>query len=193
MIVIVEGCDRCGKSTQIAYMQKKFERDGKAVFIIHCEAVKAYSKDEAKIDYIECNHWVSTKRYAGLLKMIEKYADDPDTVIIFDRAHIGEAVYSPLYRNYDGNEVFAMENMISYEKAKLVHLFIMIDDAENIIARDDGLSFSIDKDIKKKEIDLFIQAWNKSRFSSNVGSRLINIKDKNIEDVSHIIEGALNA
>ena len=83
--------------------------------------------------------------------------------LICDRAHLGECVYSPIYRDYSGDFVFEEEkNFIWQDNLKRIKLILFTDDAENVIKRDDGLSFSIDLDTKKKEIELFDKAFEKS-------------------------------
>lgn len=189
MVIVMEGIDCVGKSTQINRLQRTLERDGGCVFVIHCEAVKSFDKDEAKIDYKEKIKWVSENRYAGMLKLAEQYAADPSIHIIFDRAHLGEYVYSPIYRGYDGSFVFLFEKMLSKKALNRIFQFVFVDEPERVIARDkergDGQSFSLDVEKKRAEIQKFIEAYN---LSSIKNSYFYNIKDYDAQTVGDMIE-----
>lgn len=154
MVYIFEGLDRCGKSTQIELLKQKLEEEGKAVFIIHCEAIKTNKGPE-------WNKEVSKQKYKSLIEMIDKYAADTETCLIFDRSHIGEAVYSPMYRNYSGDYVFEYERFIKHPEKVLT--FFMVDEPSKVIARDDGLSFSTDTEKKETELKYFYMAFEKTR------------------------------
>ena len=184
MVYIFEGLDRTGKSTQIELLKKKLEREGGAVFTVHCDAIKSFSKDEPKLNYEEAVKNASKIRYSALLDVCRRYAFDKKIHFIFDRAHLGEAVYSPMYRNYSGDYVFDME-LMSPEVIEAVRLFVFVDTPENLIKRDDGESFSNDIEKKKKEIELFIEAYKKTHIKN---SYLIDISEFSIEDVAKIIE-----
>ena len=192
MVIIMEGIDCVGKTTQIIRLQRALERDGGAVFVIHCESVKSFDKDEAKIDYKSKIKWVSQKRYAGMLKIAAQYANDPDVHVIFDRAHLGEHVYSPIYREYDGSYVFDFEKMLGSDALNSIFQFVLIDDPERAVARDtargDGQSFTLDVQKKKEEIDKFIDAYCNSSIRH---SHLINIKDLDEEAVAKQIENII--
>lgn len=185
MVYIVEAPDRCGKSTQIEILRKKLEREGGAVFVVHCEAIKSFSKDEPKLNYEEAVKNASKIRYSALLDICRRYALDKKIHFIFDRAHLGEAVYSPMYRNYSGDYVFDMELMLPPEVLEAIRLFVFVDTPENLIKRDDGLSFTTDIEKKKQEIELFIEAYKKTHIKS---AYLIDISEYSIEDVTKIIE-----
>lgn len=80
---------------------------------------------------------------------------------IYNRAWLGEAVYSNLYRGYDGNYVFELEHDFGIHTLKSTRLILLIEDflsSKHFV--DDGDSF----DISKREIEqmLFIDAFNKS-------------------------------
>jgi len=106
---------------------------------------------------------------------------------IYDRSHLGESVYSPIYRNYSGDYVFDIEKESKDFGCKTINscaLIVFVDEPENLIKRDDGLSFSVDLDKKQDEINRFIEAFNKSNIKKKI---LINIKDRSIEEVHEII------
>lgn len=109
---------------------------------------------------------------------------DSDDIFIFDRCHLSEYVYSPMYRDYDGYYIFASERRIVPTKNK-VKLILFTDTAENVIERDklrgDGLSFSLDIDKKKEELDKFVEAFNESSIEKK---KIINVGKRSIGDIS---------
>ena len=61
---------------------------------------------------------------------------------------------------------------------------VLIDEIENLIKREDGLSFSIDKEKKENEIQKFTEFYKKSNIKNKL---LLNINGKNIDEVFNII------
>ena len=90
--------------------------------------------------------------------------DNYESVLILDRSHLGETVYSPIYRNYSGDYVYELENIV--ECPKKVFVITLIDKTENLISREDGHSFSTNIDQKNKEIDAFKKANSNTKFNS---------------------------
>lgn len=83
--------------------------------------------------------------------------------IIVDRSHIGEMVYSPIYRNYSGDYVLDIESEYNTDNFFLI---VLTDRAENLISRDDGLSHSTDLDKKNEELKLFRESFKKSKIQN---------------------------
>jgi len=80
---------------------------------------------------------------------------------IFNRAWLGEAVYSNLYRGYDGNYVFELENECDLHKLQSTRLILLIEDfntSKHFV--DDGDSFDISKRVEEQ--DMFVRAFDKS-------------------------------
>ena len=81
--------------------------------------------------------------------------------IIFDRWHLGEAVYSPMYRAYDGDYVFALEKAMGLGARGDIRLILLTEDFS--ISRhfeSDGESFDDKK--RQEEQVLFLEAFNRS-------------------------------
>lgn len=167
MHIIVEGPDNSSKSTQIKKIKDYFS-EVYAFHTLHYSNVKSknpkmYSKvlyndlfDMFEFGYKNCIHFIC------------------------DRAHLGEMVYGPIYRKYNGEFVLQIEE--KYKEKKFwddVYLIMLIDTPENLISREDGLSFSVDPDTKQKEVDAFKEAFNNSHIKNKL---LINIdgKDENL-------------
>lgn len=154
MNIIFEGPDNTGKGTQIRLLNRYITENGNIPFhVLHYSGIK--NKDPEKIQKLSSNY------YAQMFDILETSGKD----FILDRSHIGEAVYSPLYRRYSGDYVFELEKEFD-DVLKTCVLFLFIDTPENLIKRDDGLSFSTQVEMKQKEVDLFKQAFQKTNISN---------------------------
>ncbi len=98
--------------------------------------------------------------------------------IIFDRWHIGEVVYSPMYRKYSGDYVYSIEqdnNIAEHPSLRLILLTENFQAARHFI--DDGQSLGpIEK--REEEQKRFVEAFNRS-----------NIVDKKIICVTDPLSG----
>mgnify|MGYP002520601946 CR=1 FL=1 len=152
------GCvDAMGKGTQIQLIENELEKRNKAVHIVHYSNIK-FTKDNKEIEK------ASALRYREMFNLMKK--TDDTNVIIFDRAHLGETVYSPIYRGYTGDFVFDFEKQYVEVEHPETKLILFTDTVENVIARDkargDGLSFSLDPEKKAEEIKAFNIAFENS-------------------------------
>lgn len=149
--------DAMGKSTQIQLIENELERRHKAVHIVHYSNIK-FTKDNKEIEN------ASALRYREMFNLMKK--TDDTNVIIFDRAHLGETVYSPLYRGYTGDFVFQFEKDFIEGEHPETKLILFTDTVENVIARDkargDGLSFTLDPEKKADELKAFDMAFENS-------------------------------
>lgn len=164
MHIIYEGIDNIGKSTQIELMKTFLTNStNKSTHVLHYSYFKGLNN---------CDHYkYSVRLYDDMLNAVDKIND---INIIFDRSHIGEVVYSPMYRNYSGEYVYELEN--KYDLSNLYLVTLITSDIESIINRDDNNSLSKNSiDLIRDEINNFVKATNKS-----------NIKNKLILDVSNL-------
>ncbi len=185
MVIIVEGPDRTGKTTQIAKMKEHYEAQGKSVQVIHYESIK---KDEGFKYNAKILQQMSRVRYDDMLNLANTFAEDDKTVLIFDRAHLGELVYAPLFRKYGGEYVFNLEDKYPtfLEKTKL---FVFVDEAKNLVKRDDGKSLGkVTKKTKQREKDLFEVAFECSNIKDK---HLININKTKEEKVWELVKEKL--
>lgn len=168
MNIIIEGPDNVGKSTLINNIKKTFNTS--TFHTLHYSNVRQPTIEE-HIEY-------SSLLYKEMFSICDFITKNQNSNTICDRSHIGEMVYSPLYRNYSGDYVLYIEK----EQSNLDDyiLIVLIDDPNNLIKRDDGLSHSVDPYKKQQEIDLFKDAYNKSL-----------IKNKLLVDVSKYDEKQL--
>ena len=166
MTLLIEGCDNVGKGTQIEYIKKyEEEKYNCPVHYMHYSNIKGAKDVRA----------VSEELYRQMFKIVG--ADYGNCLIICDRSHLGEAVYSPIYRGYNGDYIFDLEKEADL-KTK-VGLLVFTETAENLIKRDDGLSFSIDVDKKNDEIARFKAAYDKSILTK----KFIELKGRGKEEI----------
>lgn len=179
-VIICEGLDRCGKSTQIAKLQDYFKEKGIESSVMHYAGVDVNNFGPFTNPAKEI---ASRTRYDDMLNMAAQHVDSSH-VLIFDRAHLGEYVYSPLYRNYDGRYVFELEKKFS-NLMENAFLFVFTDTAEHLISRDDGLSLTTDLEKKREEVKRFEKAF----IFSNIKHKFhIDISNKSIDVVWNIIK-----
>ena len=178
MVTIICGTDALGKDTQIQKIKDESERRGISAHILHYSNIKVFGNDNKKI------REASYKQFRDMFKLINFAASEDSMNLILNRAHLGECVYSPLYRNYNGDFVFEEEKtFIWQDNLKRIKLILFTDDVEAIIKRDkernDGQSFSLDPEMKKKELELFDKAFEKSILNK----KRIELKGRNAEQI----------
>lgn len=180
MILILEAPDNCGKSTQVQKLIHLFH--DKSIHQLHYSSVKGFNNNQEVYTY-------SCRMYSDMFKLL--YSNYKDMHFILDRSHLGEMIYGPLYRDYDGKYVLNIENYWKDFKEfwDQIYLITFIDTAERIINRDDGLSFSIDLKKKEREIELFQEAHNSSLIKNKL---LIDIENLDENKVFENIRNFLN-
>jgi thymidylate kinase len=174
LVILVEGPDSIGKDSQIQHIKKQIEHDLGAVHILHYSALSI----KEPLDLVKEE---SFKLYKEMFDLLS-FANINGINIILNRSHIGEAVYSPIYRNYDGSFIFPLElkycydNRLNTDQTKNIYspnlnwyntkLIVFTENAQTLIDRDiargDNKSFSLNIENRKKELDLFEKAYNKS-------------------------------
>lgn len=118
------------------------------------------------------------------------------TGLIFDRSHLGEIVYGNIYRGYSGDYVLDIEKKFNHILDVFENLFLitLVDEPENLISREDGLSFSVELDKKQRELELFDLAHTSSTIKNKL---IINIKNKDAEavfkEVTEFIDSKYNS
>lgn len=148
MIYIIEGLDRCGKTSFIDVLRNQIKSP--YIFTIHS------TKPPSNVNYEE---W-SKKYYTNLISRIVNLSLQGN-IIILDRSWIGEAVYGPIYRNT--NIPLSYFDSFIKDHVHLFKLFLFIDSPENLISREDGNSLSTQNiDKIKNEVELFKRAFDKS-------------------------------
>lgn len=198
-IIILEGPDNTGKDTQQKLIIKNLYKQDGLVFQTHHFSNCPFTTKKDHIAY-------SKQMYTDMFNTIYNYCCDGISAI-FNRSHLGEAVYSPLYRNYNGDYVFKIEESfkdltfecwnhkgtpLKYYKEKTfdqIYLIVFVGDKNVIFSRDDKLSFYKDAEGVQKERELFERAFEKSIIPHKI---LIDVTGKNIEEVNKIVMDFLN-
>lgn len=174
LVYAVEGLDRLGKSTLIQGIRNQLGY----YEVIH------FSKPQKLDAYSRASD--QSLSFAGIplaSQQVYQYQHESflnsmliarsGARVIFDRWHLGEAVYSPLYRGYSGDYVFKLEEstgLSGYSGARLILLTEDFDIAEHFV--DDGESFDITK--RREEQELFLAAFERSKIRDK---RIICVTD----------------
>jgi len=166
-IIIFEGIDNVGKSTQIKLIEQHLAKTTNMPSLkLHFSGVKdIIDKDYYKRQYIDFFEIINSIEYSHCH-------------LIADRSHIGEFVYGEKYRKYDGSYVFDIENNI--ENFDNLYLIILVDTSLKCIDREDGFSYTIDPTEKNVEIKRFKKAYDYTNIKKKI---VIDIKNKSIEEV----------
>lgn len=155
--IMIEGLDRLGKDTLIRGIlnEQGFHQ------VLHYskpEVLDAYcfpNREEGDLQLAQ--RMYQTASFTTMFQ-IAKAAGAP---VIFNRAHLGECVYAPMYRGYSGDYVFNLESLMNIDKAEDLRLILLTEDfaaAKHFV--DDGESFDTTK--REQEQELFIAAFNRS-------------------------------
>tara|TARA_B100000900_G_C20372669_1_gene631061 strand:+ start:51 stop:662 length:612 start_codon:yes stop_codon:yes gene_type:complete len=178
--IIIEGTDNVGKDTQQNLI---IERMSNHVFHkLHYSSLPFRNDKDLHATY-------SKKMYDGMFKLMmkskiaEQPGDEPIN-LIFNRSHLGETVYSPLYRGYSGDYVFDIEKKYTKALRENLYLITLTNSPHNILKRDDGKSFYGNEEEVKAEIDGF----NRAHKLSTIKNKLhIDVGNMSALEVSHLI------
>jgi len=178
--IVIEGVDRLGKDSLIDGIQQKL-----GYFLtLH------YQKP-LKLDV-----------YAGFTDPLRHYQEmsfhtmfnilNGNDRVILNRAHLGEVVYAPRYRGYDGSYVFHLEELFAKTTShyREQSLLVLLTTSNFGFIQDDGMSFDFSK--KEEEQADFIAAFDKSMFTNKI---LIDVaaKDGGYRPKEDILQEVLNA
>jgi thymidylate kinase len=178
--IIIEGTDNVGKDTQQDLIIKNMSNH--VFHKLHYSSLPfkddkdkhaAYSKDlyETMFQLMIKSKSTETK-------------DDLDINIIFNRSHLGETIYSPLYRGYSGDYVFDIEKKYTKALREELYLITLVNDPHTILKRDDGKSFYGNEEEVKAEVDGFKRAHRKSTIKNKL---LVNVGTMSAIEVSNIL------
>ncbi|MFW6002123.1 MAG: hypothetical protein ACOCQD_02180 [archaeon] len=170
MLIIFEGMDRTGKDTQIENLSNHLG----GAEVIHF-GLPPEGTMESQFEFF-------VKQFSYANKNRDKY-------IIWNRSHLGEAVYGYLYRDWYYEYIFELEKVY---KDLLKDSALILCDAEvdNVLSRDDGKSLSDKKDNKEKERRRFQAVVD---FSTIPNKFVLNASSYSIEELTeqmtNFIEG----
>ena len=171
--IIIEGLDRLGKGTLIQGLQNEL---GFATVIHYGKPEKLKSHNYSLFEY-------QRRSFENGF-----YFLDTNGFVIFDRFHLGEYVYSPLYRNYSGEYVFDQERDFGIKNKNNVFLVLLTTSNLNIM-QDDGQSHDYLK--RGEEQEKFKEAFNMSEIKHKI---VIDVHDGfgHYKDKQYILEQVLH-
>jgi len=178
--IICEGTDNVGKDTQIDLIIKNMSDH--VFHKLHYSALPFNDDKDKHSSY-------SKKLYETMFRLMmkSKIANKPgdlDINLIFNRSHLGETVYSPLYRGYSGDYVFDIEKKFTKALREDLYLITLVNDPHTILKRDDGKSFYGNEEEVKAEVDGFKRAHHKSTIKNKL---LVNVGTMSAIEVSNIL------
>lgn len=164
----IEGLDRLGKSTliegirnqlgyyEVIHFSKPQKLDAyRGASTVHFDTHELVPS-HVPAEHVQAFHY-QRESFRNSMLLVKSGAR-----IIFDRWHLGEAVYSPMYRGYGGDYVFSFERRHALDTVSSLRLILLTEDFD--IARhfvDDGQSLgTIDQ--REEEQRRFIDAFNRS-------------------------------
>lgn len=179
MIYIFEGMDNCLKDTLIQLLRSHLSPQTQ---------ILKFSNPPKNIDNPENWQKAHFKDMFDLIGLNLRYSTRN---LILNRAHIGEYVYSPIYRGYEGNWIFDLEELFlnaSKEHVKKLKLFLLYDsDNFQLNSREDGKSLSRSDHFKMdRERTRFLEAFEKSRIPCKKVFNLSNYQLNETDDSTRI-------
>ena len=165
--IIIEGVDRLGKDTLIDGIQQRLG---------HMQVVH-YQKPSLLDHYVKQSQvalglpdTANSSNPALRTHALKQYQQQSFSTmfkmlssldrLIMNRGHLGEFVYAPRYRGYDGSYVFDMERLFIHDQGSKLHettLLVLLHTSSFDFIKDDGLSFDFDK--KDEEQNDFMRAF----------------------------------
>lgn len=185
MLLIIEGLDRCGKSTLIKNLRKHYFTSPKTM---------AFHSSAPPTDTEDPQFW-ETQHYNHMFGQSFYLAGEEGYDIIADRLHLGASVYGKKYRNSDDTDIFALEeywvNFNENHPYKAdVGLIVLVDDPCALMKRDDG--DSNEKSLKdfSETKGLFEEAYVKSSIPNKLQINVSHIGG--FKNIYPIVEKFLN-
>jgi len=167
MIIIIEGMDNCGKSTLIKKLSSE-DKNPKKLCFNSTSPPKGVESD-----------WAIYNNFAVFGKSMDLSEDGWN--IYMDRAHLGETVYAPLYRDMDPSWVWKMERELELNEECV--LIVMVCDKTHAEEHNDGNNISDDHHDEERKL-----FENSYRTSSIENKLLVDVSDKGFEESQKEIE-----
>lgn len=160
-LLIIEGLDRTGKDTLIKSLSDIVPNTK----TVHWGFPKG-DTNEQRVTY---------QKESFLLNMMQHRLDvlkNETELIIWNRSHIGECVYGPMYRDSDPEWIFELEQKYLHDSE--IYLVYLYGDTDFLLKNDDGESFTTDITKKENEANLFAEAVNKSTIQKKLKIKVNN-------------------
>jgi hypothetical protein len=163
---LIEGLDRLGKDLLIAGIQNRLGYHA----VIHCSkpTLSDYYARQSTVDALRLFQEDTFRTMFSIICNASLKG------IIYNRAHLGECVYAPLYRGYSGDYVFELESTFGASHLADARLVLLTEDFDaSRHFRDDGESLGPTAQ-RRSEQDLFVRAFTSSVFPDK---RRVNVTD----------------
>jgi thymidylate kinase len=170
----IEGLDRLGKSTLIEGIRNKLGYY-EVIHFAKPQKLEAYTRVAPIAGVPPGGQGVFTYQRESFLNSM--LLARSGARIIFDRWHIGEAVYAPMYRGYSGDYVFQQEvdtGLVDTNNARLILLWEDFKVARHFV--DDGESLGAIEN-REEEQERFFAAFEKSNIRDK---RMICVTDQGL-------------
>jgi thymidylate kinase len=180
-LLIIEGTDRTGKDSLVNEICKSFPNAVKR----HWSFPQGTTNEE-KTQWQKDQFLKEFKLYKTLNESLEK-----DSIMIWNRSHIGELVYGSVYRNSNPKDwVMFLEYAFDWIDNPEIFLVYLYADAEFVVKHDDGNSYSAKLADKKKELEVFREGISLSSVKNTLKIK-VNEGDEYINQ-EHIFKSVKN-
>lgn len=167
--IIVESVDRLGKNTLIDgvlnalgfFQEIHYQKPRVLELYLKQEDVDESGAKKA-VNHAQKRYQIES--FYNMFRMLS----NPGRFIM-NRAHLGEHVYAPRYRNYSGDYVFDLERQFTNDHGSSftkTTLLVLLTTSDFGFIQDDGLSFDFDK--KEEEQEDFKRAFAKSTIENKL-------------------------
>lgn len=172
-LIILEGGDRLGKSSIIKGLCEYFNYDN--VTIRHFgKPPKDLTPSEVSSFQFRAFNKELDLFYDINAREYDKYKYYPE-IMIWNRSHLGEYVYSQMFRG--GNAELLKDMIFQFERGLISHkvyLITLTADPEFFLSKEDGNSFSNKLEDKRRELELFKEAYDFSILSNKLYLKVDN-------------------
>jgi len=166
-LLIIEGGDRVGKDTLITNLMSQYPHLIRSHF--------GYPKGDTNEEKHEYQVRSFGQEFAIQKAIRQTYGAHyfADGLYVWNRSHIGECVYGPIYRGTQPDWIFDIEKH-HFENDDNVYLVYLHGDAEFLLKNDDGDSFTTDLEKKRNEARLFKAAIDRSIIKNKLKIKVNN-------------------
>ena len=162
---IVEAVDNLGKDTLINNLQQKLGH-----YIVHHYQKPIITDKERSSECLNSSEMARLAQERAFELGFQQLHTGIPT--IFNRFHIGEYVYGPIYRHYDAEYIFDLEKKYDSHHLQWNTILVLLITTDFSFIEDDGLSFDVTK--QRQEQVKFIEAVNKSNLANKM---IIDVHD----------------
>lgn len=155
MIYAIEGMDNCLKDTLIYELR--------SILPPETQVLKFSNPPKG----VHARNY-QMKHFQDMFDLMGSTLSENKRHLILNRSHLGEFVYAPIYRKYEADWIFDMENAFLTKANHSEQCFLLLlydSNNQKLKLREDGKSFSELDDAKMdNERERFLQAFDKSHF-----------------------------